>query len=48
VGTWISHLRVAENLLSHFRELDEVIFSFGNLSPDSGIANADWTEFDPP
>jgi hypothetical protein len=48
MGTWISHLRVAENLLGHFPELDEVTFSFGNLSPDSGIANADWTEFDPP
>lgn len=48
MGTWISHLRVAENLLSHFAELDEVTFAFGNLSPDSGIPNADWTEFDPP
>jgi hypothetical protein len=48
MGTWISHLRVAENLLGHFPELDEVTFAFGNLSPDSGIPNADWTEFDPP
>lgn len=48
MGTWISHLRVAENLLPHFPELDEVTFTFGNLSPDSGIPNADWTEFDPP
>ena len=48
MGTWISHLRVAENLLGHFLELDEVTFAFGNLSPDSGIPNADWTEFDPP
>jgi len=48
MGTWISHLRVAENLLSQFPELDEVTFTFGNLSPDSGIPNADWTEFDPP
>ena len=48
MGTWISHLRVAENLLGHFPELDEVTFTFGNLSPDSGIPNADWTEFDPP
>jgi len=46
--TWISHLRVAENLLGHFPKLDEVAFTFGNLSPDSGIPNADWTEFDPP
>lgn len=48
MGTWISHLRIAESLLNHFPELDEVTFAFGNLSPDSGIPNADWTEFDPP
>ena len=48
MGTWISHLRVAENLLPHFPAVDEVTFTFGNLSPDSGIPNADWTEFDPP
>lgn len=48
MGTWISHLRIAENLLQHFPEVDEVTFTFGNLSPDSGIPNADWTEFDPP
>ena len=48
MGTWISHLRIAENLLQHFPEVDEVTFAFGNLSPDSGIPNADWTEFDPP
>jgi hypothetical protein len=48
MGTWISHLRIAERLLPHFPHLDEVTFTFGNLSPDSGIPNADWTEFDPP
>jgi len=48
MGTWISHLRIAEKLFEHFPELDEVTFTFGNLSPDSGIPNADWTEFDPP
>lgn len=48
MGTWISHLRIAENLLNHFPSLDEVTFAFGNLSPDSGIPNADWTAFDPP
>jgi hypothetical protein len=48
MGTWISHLRVAEALLPHFPELDEVTFAFGNLSPDSGIPNNDWSEFDPP
>ena len=48
MGTWISHLRITEQLLSHFPDVDEVTFTFGNLSPDSGIPNADWTEFDPP
>jgi hypothetical protein len=48
MGTWISHLRIAEKLIEHFPQLDEVTFTFGNLSPDSGIPNADWTEFDPP
>ena len=48
MGTWISHLRIAEKLLTHFPDLNEVTFAFGNLSPDSGIPNADWTKFDPP
>ncbi len=48
MGTWVSHLRIAENLLSHFPNVDEVTFTFGNFSPDSGVPNADWTEFDPP
>src|SRR5215216_1779582 len=48
MGTWISHLRIAEKLLDYFPQLDEVTFTFGNLSPDSGIPNADWTEFEPP
>lgn len=48
MGTWISHLRIAENLLPYFPDLDEITFTFGNLSPDSGIPNQDWTVFDPP
>jgi Zinc dependent phospholipase C len=48
MGTWISHLRIAENLLHDFPDIDEVTFAFGNLSPDSGVPNADWTAFDPP
>jgi len=48
MGTWISHLRIAENLISHFPEVDEVTFTFGNLSPDSGVPNEDWTQFNPP
>jgi hypothetical protein len=48
MGTWISHLRIAENLLKTIPALDEIAFTFGNLAPDSGMPNADWTVFDPP
>jgi hypothetical protein len=34
--------------LQYFPGLDEVTFTFGNLSPDSGVPNPDWTVFDPP
>jgi len=48
MGSWISHLRIAENLLGRLSGLDEVGFTFGCLAPDSGKPNADWTVFDPP
>lgn len=48
MGTWISHLRITENLLVVLPGLDEAAFTCGNLAPDSGIPNADWTQFDPP
>jgi len=48
MGTWISHLRIAENLLDELPGLDAAAFTFGNLAPDSGIPNEDWTAFDPP
>lgn len=48
MGTWIAHLRIAENLLLHLPGLDEVAFVYGSLAPDSGVPNADWTVFDPP
>ena len=48
MATWISHLRIAERLLAEIPGLNEVAFAFGNLAPDSGKPNADWTQFDPP
>lgn len=48
MGTWISHLRITEKLLQIIPNLDETAFTFGNLAPDSGLPNADWTSFDPP
>ncbi|MEX2540334.1 MAG: zinc dependent phospholipase C family protein [Trueperaceae bacterium] len=48
LGTWITHLRLAERLLESFPDLDETAFAFGNLAPDSGLPNKDRTEFLPP
>jgi hypothetical protein len=48
MGTWISHLRLAENLLAALPALDPLSFSLGSLAPDSGVPNAGWTVFDPP
>jgi hypothetical protein len=48
MATWIGHLRIAEQLLAAMPSLDEAAFTFGNLGPDSGVPNADWSEFDPP
>ena len=48
MGTWISHLRIAERLLTLISHLDEVAFLYGNLAPDSGLPNTDWSAFDPP
>lgn len=48
MATWITHLRIAENLLQQIPELDEVSFLYGNLAPDSGLPNEDWTIYDPP
>ncbi len=48
MGTWICHLRIAENLLTNWPDLDEAAFTFGNIAPDSGVPNTDWTAFDPP
>lgn len=48
MGTWISHLRIAENFLVEHPELDHTLFTIGNLAPDSGVPNEDWSQFDPP
>lgn len=48
MGTWISHFRVAELLLERLPHLDVQQFVIGNVAPDSGRPNHDWTAFDPP
>ena len=48
MATWITHLRLAENLLTMIGGLDAHQFAIGNIAPDSGIPDEKWEKFDPP
>ncbi|NJN44012.1 MAG: hypothetical protein HC806_04320 [Anaerolineae bacterium] len=48
MGTWMSHLRIAEKLLEKINGLDPEMFATGNIGPDSGIPDEKWQTFDPP
>lgn len=48
MATWIVHLRVTERLLKSIDNLDEKLFIMGNLAPDSGVQNKDYTAYTPP
>jgi len=48
MATWIAHLRIAENILKNMDDLDSIAFILGNVGPDSGVPNEDWSGFNPP
>ena len=48
MASWMVHLRIADELLRHWEQLDETAFVVGNMAPDSGVPNEDWTQFRPP
>ena len=48
MASWMVHLRVADELLSRLNNIDETSFVVGNIAPDSGVPNDDWSEFHPP
>ena len=48
MASWMIHLRIADELLKHLQETDETAFVVGNMAPDSGVPNDDWSKFDPP
>lgn len=47
MASWMVHLRIADNLLAKIPDLSETEFIVGNIAPDSGIPNEDWTSFTP-
>jgi hypothetical protein len=48
MATWITHLRIAENLIGLIPGLVEEEFAIGNIAPDSGIPDEKWEKFTPP
>jgi len=48
MASWITHLRVAENLISQIEGLESSLFAIGNIAPDSGIPDEKWEKFNPP
>lgn len=49
MATWMVHLRIADVVLKHRKELEPAMFSVGNIAPDCGTGVKDSLgEFEPP
>lgn len=48
MASWMVHLRIADKLLDRIPGLAPTEFTVGNIAPDSGVPNADWSSFSPP
>ena len=47
MASWMVHLRIADKLLDNIPDLSPVEFIVGNVAPDSGVPNEDWSVFTP-
>ena len=47
MASWMVHFRVADGILSTCDRLSSLEFIFGNIAPDSGVPNEDWSVFTP-
>ncbi len=47
MASWMVHLRIADRLLDKLPGLSPVEFIVGNIAPDSGVPNEDWSAFSP-
>ncbi|MBO4678635.1 MAG: hypothetical protein J5626_03110 [Lachnospiraceae bacterium] len=48
MASWMVHLRVADKLMDKLGDIDETAFVVGNIAPDSGVPNEDWSVYTPP
>lgn len=47
MASWMVHLRIADKLLDRLSSVVPVEFIVGNIAPDSGVPNSDWSQFTP-
>ena len=47
MASWMVHLRIADALLDKIPGLSPIEFIVGNIAPDSGVPNEDWSAFTP-
>ena len=47
MASWMIHLRIADQLLDRIPGLSPIEFIMGNMAPDSGVPNEDWSAFSP-
>ena len=47
MASWMIHLRIADKLLDYLPGLAPIEFIMGNMAPDSGVPNEDWSAFSP-
>lgn len=47
MATWITHMRIAEYFMQKNEFLNNIAFLVGNIGPDCGVPNEDWTEYTP-
>ena len=47
MASWMVHLRITDKLLNLIPNLSDTEFIVGNIAPDSGVPNADWSTFLP-
>ncbi|MBP3387841.1 MAG: zinc dependent phospholipase C family protein [Clostridia bacterium] len=48
MASWMIHLRVADGLLELLPDdIEKTEFVVGNIAPDSGVPNEDWSSFSP-
>lgn len=47
MASWMVHLEAVDKLLDRLEGIAQTEFVMGNIAPDSGLLNKDWTSYTP-